>query len=430
MFRKFTRALITIPLSAALLLSLGACTSSISQPEQPAAPTAPTSSATTQPAKEAQPVTFTVVGTGDVLSHMPVVNHSKQPDGTYDYAPLVKSIRPYIAGANLALCHQELPYTYDDSRISGYPVFHAPKGWAHSSKELGYDGCSLASNHTWDDGRRGIHDTIEMIDNQGMGTSGAAYSPDALPYQLYVVTVDNRPIKVAHLSFTFGTNFGYPDAVKEDPYLMNINNPKRMIEEAKDAREHGAQVVIVSAHGGDEYGEYASSQQKEWARMFAESGVIDLYLGHHVHVVQPIDKIETGGPDGKGMWVIYGTGNLVSNMGEDQGIGTQTGIIAQATITVPPSGPAHVDDVKWVGLVLDRSTTSIYLANGYHQADHPGSGLSDSDATRYYNNIKKVIGDKATELTEAPTQDAAPVEVIPRMPQPLREPGRMLPSIY
>lgn len=412
-------------MSALVAVSLGACSSS-TPPEKKAEPAktktaeAPAASADKDKAKEKEqkPVTFTVVGTGDVLSHSPVLTHSKKPGGGYDYAPLVADIKPYISGANLALCHQEIPYTMDDSRAHGYPVFRAPKGWAKSTKDLGYDGCSLASNHTWDEGRKGIKTTIDLITEQGMGTTGAAYDKEMAPYQMYEVNVDGRTIKVAHLSFTYGTNFGVPDAVKKEPFLMNINDPQKMIDEAKDARSKGAQVVIVSAHGGNEYGVAPSAQQKEWAKMFADSGVIDLYLGHHVHVVQPIDKMETGGPDGKGMWVIYGTGNLLSNMAESQGIGTQTGIIAQATITVPATGPAHVDNVKWVGLVLDRGNNKVYLGHNYKQSEHPGSRLSESNAKRYYENIKKIIGNKATELTEAPQKEAAPVTVIPREPKP------------
>jgi len=38
----------------------------------------------------------------------------------------------------------------------------------------------------------------------------------------------------------------------------------------------------------------------------AVPGVVDLIVGHHAHVVQPISKVG-------GMWVIWGMGNLLSN---------------------------------------------------------------------------------------------------------------------
>src|SRR5690606_18243920 len=36
-------------------------------------------------------------------------------------------------------------------------------------------------------------------------------------------------------------------------------------------------------------------------------GQIDLIVGHHAHVVQPIEQVN-------GVWVVYGLGNVLSNM--------------------------------------------------------------------------------------------------------------------
>lgn len=116
-----------IGLGLAATLALTAC--SPSREAEPVVETQPTLAATQPTEPGVQPVTFTVVGTGDVLSHMPVVEHSIQADGSYDYAPLVADIRPFIEGADLALCHQEVPLTRDEASAHGYPVFAAPAGW-------------------------------------------------------------------------------------------------------------------------------------------------------------------------------------------------------------------------------------------------------------------------------------------------------------
>ncbi|MDO5033883.1 MAG: CapA family protein [Actinomycetaceae bacterium] len=402
-----------IPAGIALLaaFALAACSPAVdAQPEITEAPTPAPTPAPTEP--PTPPVTFTVVGTGDVLSHMPVVEHSIQADGSYDYAPLVADIKPFIEGADLALCHQEVPLTSDEASAHGYPVFAAPAGWADSTVALGYDGCSTASNHSWDRGEFGLMETVEILQAKGLGAVGTSVSAEQSPIQYYELDREGRTIRVAHLSFTYGLNYEYVPEVEENPWLVNVNNPDYMVELARQARDEGANVVIVSAHGGIEYQPEPSDQQREWARIFADSGVVDLYIGHHVHVPQPLEHFE-GGVDGSGMWAFFGTGNLVSNMGPDMGIDTQNGYIASATITVPKEGPAHVDSVGYTGLVLDTDTNRVYVAATYDQADHPGAYLSNDARTYYYDYLKEVMGG-APEILEAPATPAPPVRVIPR----------------
>lgn len=413
MKRNCFRPLLALTLSLPLL-TLGACSPSGPSADAPQSTDQIVETETQAPTEPPVPdVTFTVVGTGDVLSHMPVVDASLQDDGTYDYEPLVSEIKPFIEGADLALCHQEIPLTEDDADVSGYPTFAAPANWAQSTKDLGYDGCSTASNHSWDRARTGIENTLRILTEHGLGNTGMSTSPTQDEIQYYVLNKDGRDIKVAHLSFTYGLNYEYVPEVEENPWLVNVNDPEHIIELARKARNEGAaDVVIVAPHGGVEYQAEPSDQQREWAKMFADSGVIDLYLGHHVHVPQPLEKIE-GGVDGKGMWAFFGTGNLLSNMQPPMGMGTQTGYIAHATITVPAKGAAHVDEAGYIGVLLDSETDQIFLASTYTQADHPGSYLDDARASEYYAHLKAVMGD-AKEITTAPSEAAPPVKVLPR----------------
>ncbi len=407
-FVRSFRPLIGLELAATLALT--AC--SPSREADPVVETQPTLAATQPTEPEVQPVTFTVVGTGDVLSHMPVVEHSIQADGSYDYAPLVADIRPFIKGADLALCHQEVPLTRDEASAHGYPVFAAPAGWAKSTVDLGYDGCSTASNHSWDRGWDGLVETVEILKENGLGAVGTSVSAEQSPIQYYELERAGRKILVAHLAYTYGLNYEYVPEVEQNPWLVNIDNPDRMIQLAKQARSEGADVVIVSAHGGIEYQAEPSQQQVEWAQKLADSGVVDLYLGHHVHVPQPLQQFE-GGVEGRGMWAFFGTGNLVSNMGPHMGWGTQNGYIAQATITVPAKGAATVDEVGYTGLVLDTDTNHVYAAANYNQADHPESLLSNEVNAAYYGYLKEVMGD-AKEVTQAPANPAVPARVVER----------------
>jgi hypothetical protein len=71
---------------------------------------------------------------------------------------------------------------------------------------------------------------------------------------------------------------------------------------ARLARRAGADWLVAYVHWGENY-KSVTDQQRMWARVFAEAGY-DLVVGHHPHIVQPIEIID-------GVPVIYSLGNFV-----------------------------------------------------------------------------------------------------------------------
>ena len=358
---------------------------------------------TPPPPKEVQ---ITLAATGDVLAHGPVVENSWKHGNGSHYAPLIEKIRPWIAGADIALCHQEIPFGKSDKDSQGYPVFKAPIGWAKDTKELGYDGCSTASNHTLDQGRDGVAHTIQTLRAAGLGATGSAESADARRYQMYEITKEGRSFKLAQISAAYGLNQGEIPVYKQNPWLVNLTTDGKIIVDiAKQARADGADFVVASIHSGVEYSSPPSAEQERIAKTLADSGQVDLYLGHHVHVPQPIRKFP-GGVDGKGMWVYYGVGNLLSAMNPGQGAGTQAGQIAFPTITLPASGKPYVSAAGWVPLIMDRATLQVVPGYLYETSEGAGTTLSKATAARYLDNLRKVTENQATELTTPPTADS------------------------
>ena len=81
------------------------------------------------PATTAAPLrTFTVATTGDFLLHMPVQRKAlAYGGGVHDFSPMLAEIAPVISAADLALCHMETPISSDNTNLTGYPLFNAPK---------------------------------------------------------------------------------------------------------------------------------------------------------------------------------------------------------------------------------------------------------------------------------------------------------------
>jgi poly-gamma-glutamate capsule biosynthesis protein CapA/YwtB (metallophosphatase superfamily) len=247
----------------------------------------------------APPERFTVAASGDFLIHSPVAAQALA-DGNgrrYDFAPMFSSIRARIASADLALCHVETPLV--PGPVQGYPSFRTPPGLARSIKEVGWDACSTASNHSLDAAAYGVRTTLDALDRAGLRHTGTARSPRERRRPT-IVTV--KGTQIAFLSYTAVSN-GQPTP---SPWAVNFADAGAILAEARRARRRGADTAIVNLHWGDEYVHDISPSQLSLARRLTKSPDIAAIVGQHVHVVQPIRWLN-------GKPVVFGEGNLVSN---------------------------------------------------------------------------------------------------------------------
>jgi len=261
-----------------------------------------------------------------------------------DFRPLFAEVEPIISGADLAICHMETPLALDNTHLSSFPVFNGPRAYAEGAKAVGYDGCSTASNHSYDQREAGIASTLQVMDEVGLTAAGMATSPEA---DLAPVLYEVNGITIAHISATYGLNgFSLP-ASKQ--YLVDLIDPDKIISEAAAAREAGAEFVIVSLHWGNQYRSRPSSQQDEWLQQILPSDEVDLIIGSHAHVVQPIDKL---GDE----WVVYGLGNFLSNQsaGCCQTTATQDGMIVTVDLNENSDGRIVATSLHYVPTWVDR----------------------------------------------------------------------------
>ena len=299
------------------------------------------------------PRTFTVVGSGDVLLHdalWTLARHDAADEGRtgYDFAPLFASVKPVIAGADLAICHLETPLAPENGPFYSYPSFSVPPQVVPALADLGYDSCSTASNHSLDQGEAGIVRTLDALDAAGIRHAGTARSAEesAQPTLLRV-----NGVTVAHLSYSWSFNGVLRPAGK--PWLANLLDADDVLAEARRARAAGADVVIVSMHAGTEYQHAADSYQISLAHRLLESPDVDLILGAHVHVVQPLERIGE-------KWVAYGMGNQVA--WQNQAYDTRDGIMPRFTFTEVSPGVFRVTtaEVIPIHMWLDGAPARLY----------------------------------------------------------------------
>ncbi|HSJ17689.1 MAG TPA: CapA family protein [Solirubrobacterales bacterium] len=290
--------------------------------------------------RERDPVTFTVSVSGDLLIHSPVYARAQALAGGdgYDFAPMFKQVRPYVRGADLALCHVEVPMT--PAPPASFPIFNTPPELADAIAKTGWEACDTASNHSLDQGQEGIDETLKALDRARVEHTGS-YASKADSGRILMLGV--KGVRVAYLAYTTDTN-GIP---LPNPWSLNVaENPDRVIADARRARKQGADVVLVNiAWGIDMTPEYVTSpsrKQIEFTRELADAPEITAVVGSGPHVVQRVDRFG-------GKYVVFSEGNLISNQGADVGLAaeSQDGLVGLLDVVVDGDG-AEVDRVRYV----------------------------------------------------------------------------------
>ncbi|HEX6116128.1 MAG TPA: CapA family protein [Solirubrobacterales bacterium] len=268
-------------------------------------------------------VRFTVSASGDLLMHKPLLDRALANGGgrKYDFAPFFRKVRPYVGGVDLGLCHVETPM--GPGKPSTYPIFNTPAALARSIRQSGWDACSTASNHSLDQGQRGINGTVKALDKRGIAHTGS-FSSRRARRQPTLIRVQGLEIGfIAYTDATNGLSSPHPWSVNAYRASDPGGGARKILRDVKRADRAGADAIIVQLHWGDEYASRPNSSQMRVARRLAGSRRVTAIVGQGPHVVQPIRRI-------RHKFVVFSEGNLVSNQraGTGQPAATQDGLIA------------------------------------------------------------------------------------------------------
>lgn len=262
-----------------------------------------------------EPVTTSAsfVGCGDNIIYYGTWRDAKsQSDGTreYNFKPIYKNVQDIISSADIAFINQET-ICAQSFEPSTYPGFNSPVDLTYDIADIGFDVVSLANNHMLDKGALGLREAYDNWNARGLHVIGA-YEEKA--EGRYITYYEKNGIKIAFVAYTEFVN------LYEDPAEEGLYGPfMKYCDVAADVKEayENSDFVIVSVHWGEEGSFVPSDLQKEYASIMAENGA-DVILGHHPHVLQPIEWLE--GKDGAKTLCAYSLGNFVHEQAWDYNV--------------------------------------------------------------------------------------------------------------
>lgn len=242
---------------------------------------------------EEDPVRLSFIGMGDNIIYGCTFRQSEKSDGSYDFLPKYKRVASMIANADIAFVNQETPMCGKKYGYSSYPQFNTPDQMGKDLVTLGFDVISFANNHMADMGYNSskcVSDMIDFTDTLDAFVVGLYRNYDDFEnIRIY----EKDGVRIAFLAYTYGTNLykkeTQPSRI-EGAYLPVYD--EETITRQVTAAKLISDVIIVSVHWGTEDTHKVNEEQEKYAQLMADLGV-DVILGHHPHVIQSVEWIES-----------------------------------------------------------------------------------------------------------------------------------------
>ena len=264
--------------------------------------------------EENVPKKLSLVMVGDGLIHGAVYGDAKEGN-SYNFYKMLSEMKPIISSYDLAFYNQESILGGSELGLSSYPRFNSPYEVGDAFLDVGFNLVSLANNHTLDRGEVAIRNSLNYWKNKDAYTAGSYESDDT---RNRILIKEKNGIRYALLAYTCWTNgLNVPNG---KTYLLNRYDDELVKKDIESVRDK-VDLLMVSMHFGDEYSFTPSNEQKEIASYLASLGV-DIVIGHHPHVVEPIEFIDN-------TLVIYSLGNFISGQ---RGIEKLTGLMVSVDV--------------------------------------------------------------------------------------------------
>lgn len=251
--------------------------------------------------------TLRIAVVGDLMCHSPQFKFAMVGKDSFDFNPVYRFVKHYLDDADFTFGNLETVIGKKGSSYTGYPRFKSPQEYITALARNGFDFLCFANNHTLDQGEKGVITTINFLNENNIGYTGAFVS-QADKDSIRILNL--KGIKIALLAYSYGTNGSLIPKGKN--YLINLIDDKLIQSEILKARENGAEIVLVNFHFGNEYQRFPSEYQKEVVKKTIEAGA-DLITASHPHVLQPVDYFKTNNATLETGFVAYSLGNFISN---------------------------------------------------------------------------------------------------------------------
>lgn len=303
-------------------------------------------------------VKITISATGDVTLSSDIkqpkdINFFSVYDKEKDNAYFFKNVKSIFEKDDMTLVNFEGTLSDRGSRVDKKWAFRGKPSYIDILTQGSVEAVAFANNHVKDYGEVSYTDTIESFKKAGIVYS--SYST--------VGVYEVKGIKIGMISVQ-------ECGISKKSYEATLRSAIKAVNKKKP------DLLIVSFHWGIEYTYKPNKAQIELSRMAIDEGA-DLVLGHHPHVLQPIEKY-------KDAYIVYSLGNFC--FGGNTNPPDKDTIIYQQTFTFRNDKLVADDNVK----IIPCSVSSVTTKNNYQPT--PSTGKEKQRIIDRINDYSKPYG--------------------------------------
>lgn len=257
--------------------------------------------------------TITLLFAGDIMAHS--VNYY-----ITTYEKIWRDVREIITEQDLAFANIEAPIDTTKA-ASNYPNFNMTQKYVQAAVDAGFDVFSLCNNHTNDQYKSGILETIKTTQaiteytKQQTGNdiyfSGIKQTGDSTLSALTYNYFEANGWKILFLPITELLN--RPDSAEYINFIKpDEESRKAFIKYAKELREaNPCDLFIISVHTSEpEYTRVVTERQNQYYMDLLDAGA-DIVWANHAHIIKD-RKIVVDTKTGRDKLIMYANGNTIS----------------------------------------------------------------------------------------------------------------------
>ena len=240
--------------------------------------------------------TLNIIFTGDILLDRGVRRVINHHGVDHLFSDGIDSV---FRSAQIVVGNLECPATKIESPVFKQYIFRSEPEWLDTLRQHGITHLNLANNHSIDQGREGLLDTKQNIEEAGMVPIGAGASMQKAAEPVLLASSPRKVWLVPSLRLAL-ENYSYltdKPCVSQEP----MDSLMQRVFELRKA--DSTAVIIVSLHWGGEHTSKPVPRQRMEAHQLILAGA-DALICHHTHTLQTIETF-------RGKPIYYSIGNFI-----------------------------------------------------------------------------------------------------------------------